>query len=44
MSIALFALIGASLKMRLGIKIAYWICFGFFCLFKLTQACGNTKD
>lgn len=33
MSIVLFALIGASLEAGL----AYWICFGVFCMFKILK-------
>ena len=34
MSIALFAIIGAVIKA----PVAYWVVFGFFCLFKLIDA------
>ena len=29
-SIALFAIIGAALKLSGGLAIAYWVCFGIF--------------
>lgn len=38
MELALFALIGANCPMPLGARIAYWICFGFYTLFKIIDA------
>ena len=29
-TIALFAIIGAALKLSGGLAIAYWVCFGIF--------------
>ena len=37
MAIVLFAIIGAKLKLG----VAYWICYGFFCSFKLAIAAGK---
>lgn len=40
-AIALFAIIGAVLKLSGGIAVAYWIVFGLFCA---VQAFNTGKD
>lgn len=40
-AVALFAIIGAALKLSGGLAIAYWILFGLFCG---VQAFNTTKN
>ena len=37
MSIVLFAIIGATINA----PVAYWVCFGFYCLFRVLE--GGVK-
>ena len=41
LSIVLFALIGAALKLSGGLAVAYWIVFGFYSLIQLILGVGS---
>lgn len=40
-AIALFAIIGAALKLSGGLAIAYWVCFGIFSVCHVISTVAN---